>query len=192
MRGRPVLIGLAGSSASGKSTLAERAQSEFGAELIKLDKFFKDAHEFPMHGPWRNWELPENLKWDELYQVLLELKAGHVVRVPEYSKPMGRQTGTRIARPTDIVLVEGFLLFHDGRSRDLFDHKLYLRVAPEAQLARRLARQPGTDRRYFEAVVRPAFDRYGAAAEQVADVVLDGNRPAEAVWREFRARFRRD
>jgi uridine kinase len=186
--GRPVLIGLAGPSASGKSTLARRAVVEWerlGCEVVKLDKFYKDAKEFPLVGVWRNWEVPENIKWNELVAALEGLQAGRPVEVPTYSKPLGRQTGVRVAQPAKVVLVEGFLLLAEPQVAQLLDYCVYIRVTPEVQLARRLQRDPALDLEYFKQVVQPAYARHGMQAEQRADVVLDGNQPAEAVWQDF-------
>jgi uridine kinase len=181
------MVGLAGPSGSGKSTLARRAQREWpDLEVIKLDKFFRDAVDFPMVGNWRNWELPENVCFDELYEVLRELKAGRAVEVPIYSKPEGRRTGSRLATPQPMVMVEGFLLFSDPRVRDLIDLKVYLDVPLELQLQRRQEREPGFDRDYFNEVMVPAFERYGADAKRRADVVIDGSGPQEQVWQAFR------
>jgi uridine kinase len=121
------MIGLAGPSGSGKSTIARRAERELGStiELVKLDKFYKDATQFPKLGTWRNWEVSEDILWDELYHVLTELKAGRAVEVPLYSKLEGRRTGKRVAEPANLILVEGFLLFYEQRIRDLFELKIY-------------------------------------------------------------------
>ncbi len=186
--GRPVLIGLAGPSASGKSTLARWAQAELNyLEVVKLDAFFREAVEFPMVGGWRNWELPENIRCDELCQCLSELRAGREAEVPIYSKPEGRRTGSRVAQPAPIVLVEGFLLYAEPRVRDLLDCRVYLETSVVAQRRRREERDPaGFDGEYFDQVVAPGWRRYGAAGRDYAQVVLDGDRELEAVGRDFR------
>jgi len=180
------MIGLAGPSGSGKSTIARQAQQLWpGLVIIKLDKFYKDADKFPRAGRWRNWELPEDILWDELHCVLTGLKAGREVEVPMYSKPEGRRVGMRVAEPVDLILVEGFLLFQRQRIRDLFELKIYLRVSPEVQLQRRRQREPEFDPRYFEHVMKPAFARYGAGIDRFADIVIDADQDVAAVWHEF-------
>ncbi len=183
------LVGLAGPSGSGKSTLARRllAEHPHGVEVIKLDKFFKDASEFPRVGPWSNWELPENINFGGLYEALIALKDGQPARVPNYSKPEGRQLGARIAQPASIILVEGFLLFYEQRLRDLFELKVYLDIPLSAQLERRLAREPNFDRDYFEQVMVQAFAHYGAEAAEHADAVLNAGSDPEVLWRQFRS-----
>lgn len=190
MNEHPLLIGLAGPSGSGKSTLMERAQRELGdVELIKLDKFYKDSRDCPPVGRWLNWETPESLHWDELVRVLQELKAGRPVKMPEYSKPLSQRTGSRIAKPAPVILVEGFLLFADARVRELLDRCFYLDVPWEVQVQRRLARQPDVDQEYMRKVVRPMFERYGRAAARHAEAVLDGSRTEAEVWEDFRSRL---
>jgi uridine kinase len=183
---RPRMIGLAGPSGAGKSTLAERAGREFGWEVVKLDMFFRDVVEFPMMGRWRNWEAPQNLKFDELEWVLSELRAGRAVEAPVYSKTQGRRVGMRWVWPTSVVLVEGFLLFSEQRVAQYFDLKLCAKVEMDEQRRRRLARG-GFDPGYFDEVVRPSYAMYGAAAEGGCDKVIDLNGTPEADWGEFRA-----
>lgn len=190
---RTRLIGLAGPSGSGKSTVARRALREIaGLEVVKLDKFYKNIEEFPMVGQWRNWELPENLKFDELSQVLGDLKEGRPARIPLYLKPEGRIVGYRIAGPAPFVLVEGFLLYFMPQIRVFFDLKLYLDASLECQLSRRLAREVDFDPDYFEKVMKPSIMLYGSGAKQCADIVIDGEGTPSSVWHSFRKELKRE
>jgi uridine kinase len=181
-----VMVGLAGPSGSGKSTLARQVVKEVPhATLVKQDKFFKDSDKFPIVGDWRNWEVPQNIKWDEFSEALNLLKSGKRTWIPEYSKPVGCQVGWQLVEPSQIVIVEGFLLFYEPRIRNLFDLKVYIKIGADAQLRRRLAREPEFDAEYFNQVVVPNYARFGAEAERYADYVVDGEQDSLTVLASF-------
>ncbi|MBI1908493.1 hypothetical protein HYS28_03730 [Candidatus Uhrbacteria bacterium] len=185
---RPLLIGLAGPSGAGKSTLCAAIAADRGdVGHFRLDDFFKDATEFPRYKHWLNRELPSNLKFDQFITALTQLRAGYPVEVPEYSMHADRAVGTKRVEPKQVILVEGYLLFHDPRARPLFDLRLFLDVTTEVQIARRLGRGIPFDAAYFYEVVVPTFEQYGRDAQYDAHIVIDGNGPIEDTTRNFLA-----
>jgi uridine kinase len=181
-----MIVGIAGPSGSGKSTLARQAVRQLPhAAVVKQDKFFKDSNTFPIIGAWRNWEVPQNIEWEEFGEALRLLKAGNRAWIPEYSKPEGRQVGLRLVEPAPIVLVEGFLLFYEPRIRNLFDLKVYIQIGIDAQLGRRLSREPEFNADYFHQVLVPNYANFGAEAEKYADQVIDGEQDPLAVLASF-------
>lgn len=185
----PVFVGLAGPSGAGKSTLCAAIAGKMPGVLhFKLDDFFKDATDFPMHGKWLNRELPTNLKIDEFRQALLGLRDGRTVVVPDYSMKDDRQIGTKRIVPQPIVLVEGYLLFFDDAINGLFDVRVFIDVDWEVQRARRKERGITFDELgYFDEVVVPMFERYGRPAMDDAHYIMDGNKEKSEVEREFTA-----
>lgn len=183
---RPLIIGLAGPSGAGKSTLcAAIAAARDDVGHFRLDDFFKDATEFPRYKQWLNRELPSNLKLDDFVGALRRLRDGYAVEVPEYSMHADRAVGTKRVEPKQIILVEGYLVFHDPRTRPLFDLRLFLDVETDVQLARRTARGIPFDKEYFYEVVVPTFERYGRNAQYDAHVVIDGNQSLERATKNF-------
>jgi len=182
----PYLIGVAGPSCSGKSTLCESVAEKYKEVAhLKLDDFFKNTEEFPMFSKWRNWELPGNLKLEELHAALVKLKNGKEATVPVYAKRIGKYIGNRTVKPNKILIVEGFLLFYPKKIRELFDLKLFLDVPEKVQLSRRIRRQSDFDVEYFYKVTTPMYKKYGGDAVKHADYVIDANRTPDNVKEEF-------
>jgi len=73
----PILIGLAGLSGAGKTTLAEHLESQSGVKRFRFDAYYKDEDQCPKIGSRPHWDLPESLCLDEAYEALVELKKGN-------------------------------------------------------------------------------------------------------------------
>jgi len=181
------VLGLAGPSASGKSTLARHSQLEIpDLTVIKLDNFYKERTEFPVLNGRPNWELPINFRWDEIVKCLQELREGRSVFVPVYSKREGRRLGLDLICPGSIILVEGFLVLNYAPLRDLMDRKIFLRVARETQWIRRNGRDNSVERHYFDSVIWRTYRKFGRLAIEVADCVIEAEGNEEEVWRQFK------
>ena len=179
---RPYLVGIAGPSASGKSTVSKMLIERYpSAARIDLDDFFFDKDTFPIHNGWSNWELPENLDFSKFYFTLSALIEGRSMTVPDYSKKEGKAIGEKIVRSKDMIIAEGFYLFNDKRVRDLFDLKIFLDLPEDIQLKRRLERQPDLDPRYFTEVIVPFFRKHGLPAKKHADFVINASRDIDKV-----------
>lgn len=181
------LIGIAGPSCSGKSSLCELLEKEYkNVAHIKLDDFFKDIDEFSIiYKKWENWEVPASLKFDEFYNVLIKLRSGKKVTTPIYSRKIGKIVGKKVLKPTKIIVVEGFLLFHQERIRKIFDLKIFLRVSEKHQLARRIKRQKDFDVEYFHKVIVPMYKKYGKDASAHADYIINADRPLKYIKKDF-------
>jgi uridine kinase len=180
------IIGIAGPSCTGKSSLCELVAKEYkNVTHVKLDDFFKDIDEFPVYMKWRNWDLPVNLKFNELYDALIKLKNDKKTIIPVYSRKIGKMIGKRMVKPTKIIVVEGFLLFHDERIRKLFNLKVFLRISEKRQLARRIKRQKDFDTEYFHKVIIPMYKKYGEGALVYADYVLNADKSLKYVKKDF-------
>jgi uridine kinase len=180
------LIGIAGPSCTGKSSLCELVAKEYkNVTHIKLDDFFKDIDEFSIYMKWRNWDVPINLKFDELYDALIKLKNGKKTIIPIYSRKIGKMIGKRMVKPTKIIVVEGFLLFHNERIRKLFNLKVFLRISEKRQLARRIKRQKDFDTEYFHQVIIPMYKKYGEDNLVYADYVLNADKSLKYVKKDF-------
>ncbi len=173
---RPLFIGLAGPSGAGKTTLVRSITDRYPhITHIRLDGFFKAYETFPSYGRWINRETPENIEWDAFFDALGKLRAGKPTTFPVYDKKTGIQTGTELITPGPVVFVEGYLLYHDPRIRNLFDTKLYLHVSVEEQYARKKSRWPEMDDDYFYEVVVPMFDMHGSHGARFAETILNGD-----------------
>ncbi|NOQ38368.1 hypothetical protein GQ472_05775 [archaeon] len=179
---KPYLVGIAGPSASGKSTVSRMLTERYpSAARINLDDFFFSKDTFPLHNSWSNWELPQNLDFSKLHSALSDLLEGRTVTVPDYSKKEGKAVGEKIVRPKDLIIAEGFYLFHDRKIRDLFNLKIFLDLPEDIQMKRRLGRQPDLDPRYFTEVIAPFFKKHGLPARKHADCIINASRDIDKV-----------
>ncbi len=182
------LIGIAGPTGSGKSTLTRLIAAENSDVLrIKLDNYSFAAKGFPNPDADgnSNWNIPLKLNFNLLFQNLADLKAGKTTEIPVIA-PMGKSFEIRYEaiNPKPIILVEGFLLFFDEKVRDIFDAKIYMDIPDSAVLERRSL--PGDSARieFIKKVVIPNFKAYGYPAINQADLVLDGMRETEDLKKE--------
>jgi uridine kinase len=187
----PILIGLAGLSGAGKTTLAEHLESQGGVKRFRFDAYYKDEDQCPKIGSRPHWDLPESLCLDEAYEALVELKKGNDIWQPIYSRKENKRVGQNIYQPAPIIFAEGLMLFSDERIRDLFDLRFWLEVSEAEALRRRLLRQPDYDTEYHWQVAAPAAREFSIPHRAVAHAIIDGGRSIQEVTSETDALIHR-
>ena len=190
---RPFLIGVAGGSSSGKTTVAERLAELAGARhlaLIKLDSYYVDLGDRPLEDRVGfNYDHPDAFDWPLLNDHLAALTAGAPVPVPVYDYVQFNRTGAvRLVQPARIVVVEGILVLWEPALRERFDLKIFLDTDADLRLIRRLrrdveqrGRSPESIIEQYLATVRPAHEQFIEPSKRYADVIIpEGglNRPA--------------
>jgi uridine kinase len=190
---RPFLIGVAGGSSSGKTTVAERLAQLAGAEhlaLIKLDSYYVEFHDAPLEERQAfNYDHPDAFDWPLLNEHVGNLVAGRAIPVPVYDYvDFNRTSDVRIVRPAQIVVVEGILVLWEPSLRDRFDLKVYLDTDADIRFIRRLQRDvaergrtPDSVIAQYLATVRPAHEQFIEPSKRYADVIIPHgglNRPA--------------
>jgi uridine kinase len=193
MAARPFLIGVAGGSSSGKTTVAERLAQLAPAEhlaLIKLDSYYVEFEDKPIEERRAfNYDHPDAFDWPLLNDHLAALAAGASVPVPVYDYvEFNRSAEVRVVRPARIVVVEGILVLWEPSLRERFDLKVFLDTDADLRLIRRLRRDVAERGRTVESVieqylrtVRPAHEQFIEPSKRYADVIIpEGglNRPA--------------
>lgn len=190
---RPFLIGVAGGSSSGKTTIAERLADLSGHDhvsLIKLDSYYVDRPDETLEQRrLANWDHPDAFDWPLLNDHLAALSAGASVPVPVYDFPNYERSGdVRIVPPSRIVVVEGILVLWEPSLRERFDLKVFVDTPADLRFIRRLTRDiaergRSTDNivEQYLSTVRPAHERFIEPSKRHADVIIpEGgmNRPA--------------
>ncbi len=190
---RPFLIGVAGGSSSGKTTVAERLAElagEVHLALIKLDSYYVDLSDRPMDERRAfNFDHPDAFDWPLLNDHLAALGAGAAVPVPVYDYvAFNRSPEVRIVTPAGIVVVEGILVLWEPSLRERFDLKIFLDTDADLRLIRRLRRDIAERGRTAESVieqylttVRPAHEQFIEPSKRFADMIVPHgglNRPA--------------
>ena len=190
---RPFIIGVAGGSSSGKTTISERLVELTGPEhvsLIELDSYYLDrSDEPPEERRALNYDHPDAFDWPLLNDHLAALANGASVPVPIYDYALDNRSGqVRIVEPARIIVVDGILVLWDRALRDRFDLKIFVDTAADVRLIRRLRRDIAERGRSAESVidqylatVKPAHERFIEPSKRYADVIIpEGglNRPA--------------
>ncbi|HEY4184581.1 MAG TPA: uridine kinase [Polyangia bacterium] len=141
----PMLIGIAGGTGSGKTTVAEKLAEAMPAErvaLISHDWYYRDRSHLDAAARARiNFDEPDALENDLLLGHLLALKANRAVACPQYDfASHTRGSKQRQVAPCSIILVEGILLFAVEALREVFDLRLFVDTDDDVRLLRRVRR----------------------------------------------------
>ena len=180
----PVVIGVAGGTGSGKTTVAREILQRAGTERISLiqhDSYYKDLGDLPLaQRAMRNFDHPDALDNALLIKHLNQLKEGRSVRVPVYDFTTHTRTGqTQLVEPNRIILIEGILIFADPDLRRLMDVKIYVDTDADIRFIRRLQRDIAERGRTMESVVhqylatvRPMHQEFVEPSKRYADVII--------------------
>jgi uridine kinase len=179
----PILIGIAGGTGSGKTTMAEKIQDAFPDQsiLICQDSYYKDLSHHPLEEKARlNFDHPNSLDFDLLRDHLLDLIQWKAIEQPIYSfTTHKRDTKTQRVEPAQVIIVEGILLFAALEVRDLFDLKIFVETDADIRLIRRIERDIAERGRSFDSVkeqylttVKPMHAAFVEPSKQYADVII--------------------
>jgi uridine kinase len=184
LSGRPLIIGVAGGTGSGKTTVAMSILERVGTEhvaYIPHDAYYRDLSDLPPAQRGQvNFDHPDSLETELLVEQLRELRACEVVEIPIYDFTTHTRTSrTRRVEPAPVVLVEGILVFVEPELRELFDVKLYVDTDADVRLIRRLRRDIEERGRTVESVceqylntVRPMHLEFVEPSKRYADVII--------------------
>jgi uridine kinase len=179
------IIGLAGGSGSGKTTVAQALVARLGPArlaLIEQDSYYRDWDALPKLAEtgWPNFDHPDALDNAQLAADLRALRAGASVAVPVYDFAHHRRTAeVRRIEPRPLILVEGILLFAEPALRALFDMKLYVEADADLRFIRRLRRDLDERGRTLDTVVaqylatvRPMHLEFVEPSKRYADLII--------------------
>ncbi len=181
---RPIVIGVAGGTGSGKTTVSNQILQRVGAEHITYiphDAYYRDhGHLPPRQRDQVNYDHPDSLETELLIEHLRELRAGRAVEIPVYDFTTHTRTQqTRRVEPAPVIMVEGILVFVEPVLRELFDVKLYVDTDADVRFIRRLRRDVQDRGRSVESVceqylstVRPMHLEFIEPSKRYADVII--------------------
>ncbi len=175
---RPFVLGVAGGTASGKTTLATMAARQLGARVLTHDRYYLDAPNPRGH----DFDRPEALETALFAEHLGALRRGEAIDAPVYDFATHRRAArTERIEPGGIILVEGILVLAEPALAAQFDLAAYVDCADDVRLARRLRRDTAERGRQWQDVldqwfntVRPAHVKYLPASLARADLRLNG------------------
>ena len=181
---RPFIIGVAGGSSSGKTTITERLVELTGLEhvaRVELDSYYLDrSDEPPEERRVLNYDHPDAFDWPLLNDHLAALANGASVPVPIYDYALDNRSGdVRMVDPARIIVVDGILVLWDRTLRERFDLKIFVDTAADVRLIRRLHRDMAERGRSADSVieqylatVKPAHERFVEPSKRYADVII--------------------
>jgi uridine kinase len=186
----PLIIGVAGGSGSGKTTIAEAlVEAIDGVAFIKHDAYYRHQPHLTFAERSRvNYDHPDSLETDLLVTHLEALRSGRPIHQPVYDFARHLRSGEVVVAPAPVVVVEGILVFAEASLRALMDLKVYVDTDPDLRLARRLERDIHERGRTTESVlaqylttVRPMHEEYVEPSKRHADIIIPGGLKVGAV-----------
>lgn len=187
-----LLIGIAGGTGSGKTTMAERIVETMGearAVLIEQDAYYRDrSHLAPEERERVNYDHPSAFDAPLLIAHLRALKSGRTIpRLSyEYGTHIRVETGA-VIQPRSVVVLEGIMALYDPDLRALMDFKVFVDAAPDVRFIRRLKRDLSERGDTVESVVeryltfvRPMHEAFVEPSRQYADLVVSGEEALQA------------
>jgi len=180
----PLVIGIAGGSGSGKTTVAQAILQRVGPDRIAFlqhDYYYKDRSQLPpAQSAEVNFDHPNSLETELLIQHIAALRAGKAVAVPIYDFSTDSRTGqTFTIQPCRVILVEGILIFTESELRKMFDVKIFVDTDADLRLIRRLERDIKERHRTVESIikqyqrtVRPMHLEFVEPSKRYADVII--------------------
>ena len=180
----PLIIGIAGSSGSGKTTMAQSILEAIGRDKIAFlphDAYYRDQSEKTFEERLQvNYDHPDSLETELLIKHIQALKRGESVDLPVYDfKQHTRSAATVHVVPKPIILVEGILIFVEPKLRNLCSMKLFVDTDQDICFIRRLQRDVTERGRTVDSVinqymktVRPSFIEFVEPTKRFADVII--------------------
>lgn len=180
----PVVIGIAGGTGSGKTTVANVILERVGADSIAFlphDAYYKDLKHLPKsQRDIINFDHPDSLETGLLVHHLQVLRKGSKIQIPVYDFTSHSRTDhTEELDPQPIILVEGILIFAEPTLRECFDVKIFVDTPPDIRFIRRLERDIEERGRSVDSViqqyqttVRPMHLEFVEPSKRYADVII--------------------
>ena len=185
LKHKPVVIGIAGGTCSGKSSIAGILIDEFGytnsINIIREDDYYKDQSHLPMEERAKtNYDHPLAFDFDLMIDHLNKLIAGETIEKPTYDYTVhNRSNVTEIVHPSDVLIIEGLFALYTREIRDLEDIKIFVDTPADIRFIRRLKRDVKERARTIESItdqylttVKPMHDQFLEPTKQFADIII--------------------
>jgi uridine kinase len=179
----PVVVGVAGGSGSGKTTVVRRILESLGPDQVTVlehDRYYRDRNDLRFEERVAlNYDHPDSLETDLLVAHVRDLKAGRSVDVPRYDFTRYVRLPPEPVAPRKAIIVEGILIFTDAALRDLMDVKVFVDADADTRFIRRLRRDVADRGRTMESVVdqylgtvKPMHFEFVEPTKRYADLII--------------------
>ena len=178
-----MVIGIAGGTGSGKTTITRKLMQRFGADVsvIYHDNYYKAHHNMPYEERAKlNYDQPDAFDTDQLIEAVRALKRGRSVICPVYDYSIhDRSEKTVTVKPARVVIVEGILIFENRELCSLMDIKVFVDADADVRILRRIVRDVRDRGRSLESVVnqylstvKPMHEKYVEPSKRNADIIV--------------------
>ena len=178
-----IVIGIAGGTCSGKSTLIGRLKEHFADQItmISHDYYYRAHDEMPFEERCKlNYDHPESFETDLMLQHIEMLKNNQTVEVPIYDYTIhNRSKKTMTIKPSKVIVVEGILIFENKKLREMCDIKVFVDADADIRIIRRLQRVAQERGRSLESVidqymttVKPMHEQFVEPSKKYADIIV--------------------
>ena len=181
----PTIIGIAGGTASGKTTIAKRLYDEAlkngSVSLLKIDDYYYNKDKIPLsNNGKRNYDHPDSYDSSLILEHLQNLKKGIAINKPLYDfVTQSRKTITEKIYPSNVIIVEGIMAFAIDKLLNLYDIKIFVDTPDDIRFSRRLQRDMTIRGRSLDSVVcqylesvRPMHHAFVEPSKKYADIII--------------------
>lgn len=181
---RPVIIGVAGGSGSGKTTVCNKIDDYFSGKsivIIEHDSYYRDQSDISFEERLKtNYDHPFAFDTDLLVEQLEKLQKNESIEVPVYDYSRHTRSDKTIhVEPQEVIIVEGILILEDQRLRDLMDIKIYVDTTSDLRIIRRIQRDMTERGRSLDSVidqylsvVREMHEQFIEPSKKYADIII--------------------
>ena len=180
----PIVIGVAGGSGSGKTTVVSRITDALGGEHVSVlehDRYYRDRNDLRLEERAAlNYDHPDSLETDLLVRHVQALREGHDVEAPVYDFARHTRTAaTETISPARAIIIEGILIYTDAPLRALMDVKVFVDTDADTRFIRRLQRDTSARGRTVQSVieqylstVKPMHLEFVEPSKRYADIII--------------------
>jgi uridine kinase len=177
------VIGIAGGTGAGKTTISEQVTQTVGDQVTRfpLDSYYRELSHMAFEERREvNYDHPKAFEWELIREHLATLLSGQPIEMPQYDFTEHNRTDeTTRVEPTDVIVVEGILALHDDEVLDMLDLRLYVETDADVRILRRIRRDVLDRDRDLEGVmeqylstVKPMHEQFVAPTKRDADIII--------------------
>jgi len=177
------VLGVAGGSASGKTTIINKVKEHFGDNIavISHDNYYKAHDEMPFEERSKlNYDHPDSFESERMAEDVRRLLKGYAIEMPTYDYVLhNRSSETVRVIPKQVIIMEGILILENRELRDLMDIKIYVDTDADERLMRRIRRDMAERGRSIESIitqysdtVKPMHEEFVEPSKKYADIII--------------------
>ena len=179
-----ILIGIAGGTGSGKTTLANRLVESFGGDevsILRHDNYYKRHDDMPYEDRCKlNYDHPDAFDTQLLYEHIRALKDGKAIQMPVYDYTVHNRSDETVGvNPAPVIVLEGIMIFAERRLCDLMDIKVFVDTDADVRILRRIIRDVNQRGRSLDSVidqylttVKPMHEQFVEPSKRRADIII--------------------